>query len=931
MFLLLSILVVMVANDNNGCGKGNQNPLPDPPHHNTPLGDANTSGRVSVDPNEIIGPVGYDSLRWVSVNDVLTYTILFENDPGFATANAQKVDVRFGFDDKQWMRGFGLGAFGFANRSWNIDNSQAAYQNRLDLRDSMNIYVDLNAGIDVVRRQAFWTFSSVDPETGVSPWQADRGMLPVNDSTHVGEGFVRFCLKPYEGLKTGDTISVAAGIVFDQNDTIRTNRWTNVIDAAAPVSRVKGRADSKSADLYHLTLEAADDRGGSGLKSVTLYLANSFGTYEEFAVCPVDTVIDFRAERGRQYRFYSLAEDNVGNREPLKDVPDFVINDNAAPTGIAMSDSTFCDDIAPQGFIAELTSVDSDGSTFTYALAEGEGAVHNDLFAVSGSRLMARGSFKCAADTVYRIRISTTDEGGLSFARPFVLHLRHVLERPLPDTLQVSICEGEAWPFHGIEYTKAGTYRYTQSNEFMCDSVYVLQLAVLPRLEAPKVTVEGVCTLVSSAERGNVWFRGDGTPVEGAVGQRFTPTEDGIYYVAVSNGACLSEPSQRFGVQVSDGCALRLALPEGWSWVSSNLADAGWQKAYDFVKPVERFVERLVGMDAELSRDPQQGLTGNLADMSPSAGYMLLANGAVDNTWNGHGYKPETTPVRLKKGWNWIGYLPVSALSLAEALSALSPDEGDIMKDYDGFAVYSGGKWEGTLATMAPGRGYMYWSARDKEFCYPVRRVFAVDDGTHVAVAQASVAPWHVASHKYAYNMNVIAAVHAGGSAMPAGVYTVGAFVDGECRGVGQYVGDRLYITLYGDAAVPSAVSFRAVDNATLAEYDIVETARFGNELLGSPASPFKLSVGGATGVGGLRDNAYNVYPNPVRDVLYVNGDLQRLRSVRVIAANGAVVAGTDSYTPDGLNVASLVDGAYVVVLGTDGGTVVKKIFKAKR
>ena len=226
-------------------------------HTQHPADSTTTSGGQSVDPNEIIGPAGYDSIRWVSINDLLNYTILFENDPEFASANAQKVDVRFSFDDKAWMRGFGLGSYGFANYSWNIDKSPAAYQNRLDLRDSMKIYVDLNAGVDVVKKQAFWTFSSIDPETGLHPWQVDRGMLPVNDSTHVGEGYVRFSLKPYEGLNTGDTISIAANIVFDQNDTIPTNRWKNVIDAGMPTSKVKGKVDSKNKNLYHLTLTSS--------------------------------------------------------------------------------------------------------------------------------------------------------------------------------------------------------------------------------------------------------------------------------------------------------------------------------------------------------------------------------------------------------------------------------------------------------------------------------------------------------------------------------------------------------------------------------------------------------------------------------------------------------------------------------------------------
>ena len=942
MYRLILILLILFPlcikgqngiNGNNTCpyppngGSSTPNPLPQP--NNVSLGAIGISGGISVDPNEIIGPMGYDSVRWVSINDVLNYTILFENDPEFASANAQKVDVRFSFDDKAWMRGFGLGSYGFANYSWNIDKRPAAYQNRLDLRDSMNIYVDLNAGIDVVKKQAFWTFSSIDPETGLHPWQVDRGMLPVNDSTHVGEGYVRFSLKPYEGLKTGDTISIAANIVFDQNDTIPTNRWKNVIDAGMPTSKVKGKVDSKNKNLYHITLTAEDDKGGSGLKKVTMYLANNFGIYEEYAVCPVDTVIDFGAEPGRQYKFYSLAEDNVGNREPLKEVPDFFININAAPSDIALSDSIFQDDIAPEGFIGELSSTDVDGSTFTYALAEGEGAVHNELFQIKGSQLQAKNTFKCATDTIYKVRISTTDEGGLSYEKPFVLHLKNVLEKPKVDTLLVNICEGDVYDFHGKEYENAGTYYYTQSNEFMCDSVYMLQLTVLPHLEAPKVTVEGSSTLVSSAEKNNRWFKEDGTLVDGATEQKFTPTEDGIYYVAVSNGACFSEPSQAYRVQVSDQYALNMNLAKGWNWVSSNLADEGYQKVKEFIKPIENKVERLVGVDAELSRNPQQGLTGDLATLTPAAGYLLQANAAVGHTWSGHAHKPETTAVTLKKGWNWIGYLPIEANTLEQALEGLTPSEGDIIKDYSHFATYMGGKWEGTLTTMAPGIGYMYRSGKSLSFHYPVQRVFPVETGAESMARAAVASPWHFDNHKYPYNMNMIATVQTKGTTAPAGLFTIGAFVGNECRGIGQYVGDKLYMTMYGDISTAETMTFKALENTSQEEYAIVETVKFANTLLGTVTSPYKLTIGGATGIGGAEDNAaYNIYPSPVRSTLYINGDTKRLKAVYVIANNGVVVAKTESYTEEGLNVASLMEGTYIVVLKTDKGTVVKKILK---
>ena len=141
----------------------------------------------------------------------------------------------------------------------------------------------------------------------------------------------------------------------------------------------------------------------------------------------------------------------------------------------------------------------------------------------------------------------------------------------------------------------------------MCDSVFVLQLSVLPQPEPPTVTVEGVATLVSSAAKGNQWFRQDGTPVEGATGQRFTPTEDGTYYVAAGNGACYSEPSEAYRVQLTDRSELSLDLAEGWNWLSSNIADAQYRQAKDFLAPIAASVERMEGDGGELAADGQGG------------------------------------------------------------------------------------------------------------------------------------------------------------------------------------------------------------------------------------------------------------------------------------------------------------------------------------
>ena len=925
LYMLLCITVVALAQCPVG---GNDNPPPPPPHPQDPIDDTSTSGGISADPNEIIGPTGYDdSLRWVSINDVLNYTIFFENDPDFATANAQKVDVRFYFADKAAMKGFGLGTYGFANQSWNIEDAPAAYQNRLDLRDSMHIFVDLTAGIDVVKQQAFWLFNSIDPETGYNPWQVDRGMLPVNDSTHVGEGFVTFRLKPQEDLKTGDTISIQANIVFDQNDTIPTNRWRNTIDAGNPTSKVKARQDSKNEHLYHLTLQAADDEGGSGLKRVLLYQANNFGIYEEVATCPVDTVIDFTAEPGHQYRFYSIAEDNVDNREPRKEQPDLVININAAPTDIALSDTIFQDDIATGGFIAELTSEDIEEGNFTYALAEGDGAIHNDLFQITGSQLQAKECFKCAEDSVYKIRLSTTDEGGLSFSKAFVLNLKKVLIKPDVDTLTVTICEGETCYFHGAEYDKTGLYTYTQSNDYMCDSVYVLNLTVAKELEPPTVTIEGVATLVSSAQKGNQWFKEDGTPVEGATEQRFTPTEDGIYYVAASNGSCFSAPSQMYRVQMSDRLDLTLDLAQGWNWISSPLDGADMRNAQKFLTPIQEQTSQLVGIEGTLDADDWQG---TLTTINPKSSYKLQMDASISNTWQGITVKPENNVIGLQQGNTWLGYLLTAEKPLAEVLASIQPSEGDVIKTQDAFAIYLSGNWHGTLELMKPGEGYMYCTTQAKQLTYPITRVFPVSNVSSMARRAPAIAPWSYDAHKYADNTTMLAKLHVDGSPAVEGAYTVAAFSGSECRGIGQYIDGIIYMTIHGTVDNTETLSFKAYDNATGNELEITETIKMNGQHEGTISSPKILNAKGTTGID-LLTTGFTIYPRPLRSHLYINGETSNIKLVRILSSGGAKVLESNGYNGNGINIGHLGAGVYVVAIITNDNKVYyEKVLKVE-
>ena len=924
--LFLSMLLCLTAEVlAQGCPwpprGGDNTPLHKPRPTRSPRATGTIPVLRSGDPNEIEGPIGYDSVRWVSINDILNYTIRFENDPKIATAAAQIVDVRFDFPNKLWMKDFGIGSYCFSNLAVAVNKPSNAYQNRVDLKDSLGIYVDIIAGLDVVKKQGFWNFSTLDAETGTAPWEPDRGLLPVNDSlTHVGEGFVTFQLKPHTDVKTGDSISIMAKIVFDQNDTIPTNRWCNLIDAGNPESKVSAEIHPTLPNVYNLTFTAQDDEKGSGVKHLLLYLANHNGIYEEIDTVSVDTVLAFPIETGKQYKLYSLAVDNTGNREPAKENPDVILNFNQAPTDLLLSESTFQDDLEAGGFIGQLTTVDSeDEKTFTYALAEGDGAIHNDMFQITNDRLEIKNSFKCADGECFNVRISTTDNGGMSYSKPFELNLKKVLVKPEMKTLEVNICEGESCVFNDVEYKQSGIYHFSKENEFMCDSLYELRLTVLPRIEMPLVTIEGSNTLVSSADNNNQWFRQDGTPVAGATGKKFTPDEDGVYYVAVSNGSCYSDPSQLYRVVLTDRMDLQMDLQEGWNWVSSNMTGD---------------VSRLVGVSSELTNDPQYGLVGNLSTLEPEQGYKLQMTQMTNNTWSGLTAKPETTTIRLHKGWNWIGYVPTTKQGLANALMTLDASENAVIKTEDDFATYTGGQWTGSLDELNPGKGYMYYADKEVEFTYPVTRVFEIAAGSRKdlnAMARA-VAPWNYNEHKYPDNTTVIARLNVNGSEAIEGTYSVGAFCGKECRGIGKYVNGLLFITIHGTLSADKQITFKAAENLTGTELDVNETLKFQGQNIGTVASPFILNATGeSTGIEEV-GAAYTIYPRPLRSKMYINGPTENIKTVSILSTNGQKIIVADGYSAEGIDVGQLLSGIYVVAITTSNGqTSYEKIIKANK
>jgi len=94
----------------------------------------------------------------------------------------------------------------------------------------------------------------------------------------------------------------------------------------------------------------------------------------------------------------------------------------AAPTDIQLSSSAFTESTEANYVVGVFSSTDANLSdTHVYTLVAGTGSTHNGLFAIDGAQLRTAALIDVAADTVYSIRVRSTDSAGLTFEKTFTI------------------------------------------------------------------------------------------------------------------------------------------------------------------------------------------------------------------------------------------------------------------------------------------------------------------------------------------------------------------------------------------------------------------------------------------------------------------------------------------------------------------------------
>ena len=273
-----------------------------------------TSGtRGSHDPNEMIGPSGYSEAGYLPAGTTLPYEVEFSNTAS-AALPAATVTVTEPLSDNVDLSTFSLGSFGFGHHVVSPPQGLRSYQATIDDTAVSGLDVKVKARLDAVTRTVKWTFTSIDPATGLPPSDPEAGFLAPDKSPPEGEGFVSYTVSPPASAPSGTAIAANATVQFDANDTMTTNEVKNRIDGSAPNASVESLPSTETGP-FTLSWSGSDGSEGSGIATYDVDVSEDGGPFKPLETDTTSTSTTFTGDVGHSYAFIAWARDNVGNVE----------------------------------------------------------------------------------------------------------------------------------------------------------------------------------------------------------------------------------------------------------------------------------------------------------------------------------------------------------------------------------------------------------------------------------------------------------------------------------------------------------------------------------------------------------------------------------------------------------------------------------------
>ncbi len=385
------------GNDGPGGGTGDGNGTGGGGGGGGGSGSYSPTPRGSRDPNDLIGPTGVGTDRFVSISDTLGYTIEFENAAD-ATAPAQKVTITQQLDPDLDYRTFRLDDFGYGDLHFELPGTDSFYSAQFDYSADRGYILDVFAFIDVETGVATWTLTALDPKTGLQSSDPSVGFLPPDDGTGAGQGFVSYTVRAKSGDMTGTRIDAVATVVFDNNPPINTPATFNTIDASAPTSAVNPLPTHVGNPEFLVSWQGTDP-SGSALASFDVYVSTNGGPAKLFLTQTNQRSATFRGEIGDTYSFYTVARDFAGNVQPVNTIAavsttvsgggntlptvegdrTFTINEDSGLTHLGITAPT---DVDGDTLLISVTAV-PDPSKGVFAKADGSPVAPGNLLTIA--------------------------------------------------------------------------------------------------------------------------------------------------------------------------------------------------------------------------------------------------------------------------------------------------------------------------------------------------------------------------------------------------------------------------------------------------------------------------------------------------------------------------------------------------------------------
>lgn len=325
-----------------------------------------------------------------------------------------------------------------------------------------------------------------------------------------------------------------------------------------------------------------------------------------------------------------------------------------------------------------------------------------------------------------------------------------------------------------------------------------------------------------------------------------------------------------------------IVLKKGWNWVSFNKLSPNQNSLDKFfwaLEPSNKDIIKTQDAFAIYYGTSRKWSTG-ITSIDYRLMYQMKSSKLDTIVFSGTSLEPETTPISLRTGWNFIGYIPDLTMSVKDALRRFVPSTSDIIKSQDAFAMYDPRiGWLGTLDVMKPGEGYMLKvnSTAPLPLTFPNTTTLKSDQLMRII---SNPSDWQNDFRQYEGNLSIVARLDPGSvtDVVLNNQMVLGAFIDNECHGfISPLEGVELsYIPFFlnvNNSETGQPIQFRLFDGSIGKTYSIKEIVPFDyNAVYGTLNEPMVMTLKGLlTGTGEPENYGFlRSYPNPFNKEIIV-------------------------------------------------------------